>query len=97
MAMRLDLYFPRPLTREERTRCLIVVAGLSKSRRLRWVDGGYGAVISGTAMRKDRVRELLDEAEIPLERITSSLSDDEDAVADEVAKDGRERFRPMGR
>lgn len=100
MTMRIDVDFDRPLTREQRTEFLLIVAGLAKSRAAAWRDGGHGAVVTGTALGRERVAEALAATSLPVTAVCSSLSDDEDAVADDTpaaAGSGRERLRPMGR
>lgn len=100
MAMRLDIEFDRPLAGDERTRFLLAVAALAKSRGVRWIDGGHVAVVIGEAMGRELVTEVLRAESLPLREIRSSLNEDEDGEADDHDGDGDaklERLRPIGR
>ena len=100
MAMRIDIDFKKPLSKEERQLLTIEVASLAKSERLRVINGNYRAVIMGAAMSKEAISSVLEEAGLPVEKITSSLSDDENAEADEHPDDlgsAKESLRPIGR
>ncbi len=98
MAMRLDIEFSSPLSREERVVFLLAIAGLAKSRSVRWDRGGFAAVIIGEAMGRDRVSDTLRATTLPVTAIHSSLSEEEDEQADEGdTGSGRERLRPIGR
>jgi len=100
MAMRISVDFGRPLDSEQRTVFLLTVAQLAKSRRVRWVQGGHAAEIIGEAMGRERVERVLCEAELPVVRVESTLSADENASVEEApdaATSQRERLRPIGR
>ena len=91
--MTIELSFPRPLPREERTRILLAVAGLAAAKRVDFARNGYGATISGEALSLATVSRLLREAGVRLEGIRSSLQDSE-AGAQEAPG---EAFTPPGR
>ena len=98
--MRLEIEFPKPLDSEQRTRFLLAIAALAKSRSVRWIQGGHAAEVMGEAMGRERVGEALRVAEIPVRAIHSSLTAEEDEQADDQDGDdgsGRERLRPIGR
>ena len=100
MAMRLDIDFATPLTRDERIEFLLAIACLAKSRSVRWAQGGFGAVVLGEAMGRDRVADALRATGLPVAEIRSSLSEEEDEQADDGDGEGgpkRERLRPIGR
>lgn len=100
MTMRITVAFERPLDSEQRIVFLLNVAQLAKSRRVRWTDGGHGAEIIGTAMGRERVESILREAELPIERVESTLSADENALVEEAPDSEaslQERLRPIGR
>ncbi|MDA3963594.1 MAG: hypothetical protein PF961_22640 [Planctomycetota bacterium] len=100
MSMRIDVGFERPLNREQKVVFLLTIAGLAKSRSVRWTQGGHGAVIMGIAMGRERVAEALATTDLPVDSIHSSLSEEEDEQADDAlgaAGKGRERVRPIGR
>ena len=100
MAMRIDVDFKTPLTAEQRLSLTIEIACLAKSERLRIINGNFRAVIMGAAMSKETVANVLAEADLPVEKIMSSLSDDENAEADEHPDDlatAKESWRPIGR
>lgn len=96
MTMRLDVTFAKPLSREQRTRFLLVVSALAKTKRIAFVRGDFAAVISGEALGAAAVRDALAEEGLIIESITSSLAE---AVGAESAGAGahRERVRPIGR
>ncbi|TVR13895.1 MAG: hypothetical protein EA401_05795 [Planctomycetota bacterium] len=100
MAMRIDLEFAKPLSREQRISLHLALAALPKTARVRVIKGGHAVVVMGEALGVDRVRAALQEEGVQAERIRTSLSDEEDLRADEISEDhpdGRERLRPIGR
>ncbi|TVR46999.1 MAG: hypothetical protein EA402_01895 [Planctomycetota bacterium] len=100
MAMRMDVDFPRPLSREQRTAMLLALAALPKTSRVKLVRGGHGIVIMGEALGLDRVRSALEDEGLVIEAIRTSLAAEEDLLVDEVSDAhpaGKERLRPIGR
>jgi hypothetical protein len=99
MSMRIDIGFPKPLDREGRIRLLLALAPLAKSARVRVVEGGWAAIVRGEALGLAKVREALDEQGLAVDRMATSLPEDEDQSVDEVIPVvGRgERYRPLGR
>lgn len=100
MAMRIEIDFPKPLNRDQRTSLLLALAALPKTARVREVNGGFTAIVMGEALGVDRIRSALDDEGVVFERVRTSLGDEEDLRADEVSEDlpaGKERLRPIGR
>jgi len=98
--MRLDLRFRKPLDREQRTRVLLALAGLGKSRSARFSEGGHAVVLIGEAMGVARLREALAEQGLEPLAVSSSLPDAESALLDPSKAEQAattERLRPMGR
>jgi len=96
--MRLDIVFPRPLSRADRLAVLLAVAGLAKSDRVRFVRGDWQAVITGEGLAIASVRDALAEAGLAVESIATSLDEGEDRLLDDRADvAGPERVRPLGR
>lgn len=98
MAMRVQIEFTQPLSREQRTDVLVAMAGLAKSERIRFAKDGYQAEIFGEAMSCDHVRKALQTVGIAVSTARSSLIDEEDSAVDEPdVSSATERFRPIGR
>ncbi len=96
MTMRLEVAFAKPLSREQRTRFLLVVSALAKTKRIAFVRGDFAAVINGEALSAAAVRAALVEEGLVPESMASSLAE---PGAVETVGDGapRERVRPIGR
>ena len=98
MAMRIDLAFPRPLSRAERMRLVLVLGTLAKAERVRFGRGDRSAVVLGEGLATARVLHLLTEEGFICETIGSSLSPDEDQRMDDVPTGAtEERVKPLGR
>ena len=100
MAVRIDLEFSHPLGRDSRMDLRLAVADLAKAERIYFGRSGFSAVIMGEAMSRDRVIAKLNEFGLHPDKVISSLSEDEDAIADEEAnahKQGKERYKAIGR
>jgi hypothetical protein len=99
MAMRLDVEFARPLSREEKTLVLMAAAGLAKSDRVRFLRGDYRVVVMGEGLSVRRLRTALVEQGLGPTQVRSSLGEDEDAHADDLpgAEAPGERVRAIGR
>lgn len=97
--MRIDVSFREPVQGARRLEAALAVAVLVKSRSLYWLPGGWGAVIHGESMGRERVDATLREAGLPVEAVRSSLIEEEDEASDETAasRSARERLRPIGR
>jgi hypothetical protein len=94
VTIRLEVSFPRPLTREDRTRFLLAVSALATTKRVTWVRGHQGALVSGEALTAAVLRRALAEEGFPIEGIAGPVDEPADPAADPT---GRERFRPIGR
>ena len=97
MAMRIEVDFDQPLTKEQRTGFLLALAVLLKQRACAWWRGDC-AVVMGEALGLDRIRSALQEEGVPA--ACTSLHEEEDLRADDVSDDhpsGKERLRPIGR
>lgn len=100
MAMRLHIEFPQPLNKAQRTSLLLALAALPKAARVRFIDGGHGAVVMGEALGVDRVRSALLAEGVVAGIIHTSLSQEDDSKAEDMPEDttdGEERLRPIGR
>ncbi len=98
MGMRLELTFARPLSLEQQRRCLMALAGLAGSRRLRFLQGGFRAELLGEALDAGSVRQLLAEEKLPVEALDDGATPPEAASTEAASRDaGKERFRPLGR
>jgi hypothetical protein len=94
MTMRLEVGFPRPLTREDRTRFLLVVSALAATKRVTFIRGDQAALVTGEALAAATLRRVLTEESIPFETVVGQAEEPADPAADTGA---RERFRPIGR
>jgi hypothetical protein len=94
MTMRLEVSFPRPLAAAEQIRFLIAVSALAGAKRIRFLRGGYAAVVSGEGMSTPQLRRAVTEEGLSIESLRSSLSGDEDPAP---AAPPVERYRPIGR
>jgi hypothetical protein len=98
MAMRIDLEFARPLTRQERMRLVLVLGGLAKTERVRFGRGDRSAVVLGEGLASMRIQQVLLEEGFACESIVSSLPADEDQRLDDLsAGPAVERVKPPGR
>ena len=98
MAMRIDLAFPRPLTRADRMRLVLAMSTLAKAERVRFGRGDRTAVVLGEGLATARVLQVLTEEGFVCETITSSLSADEDQRMDDVPTGAsEEQVKPLGR
>ena len=98
MAMRIDLAFPRPLTRADRMRLVLALGTLAKAERVRFGRGDRTAMVVGEGLATARVQQLLAEEGFTCEAVVSSLSPDEDQRMDDVpASAVEERVKPLGR
>ena len=97
--MRLDVEFPRPLDRQQRTRALVAIATLTKATKVRFIKGDRVVVIMAEALSARRVQEELTEAGLAPEQVISSLDPEIDAHCDDAIQDAasKERFRAIGR
>ena len=98
MAMRIDLAFPRPLSRAERMRLVLALSTLAKAERVHFGRGDRTAVVLGEGLASARVLQLLTEEGFVCETVTTSLSPDEDQRMDDVPTGtSEERVKPLGR
>ena len=100
MAMRIEVDFEKPLTREQRSGFLLAMAVLPKTSRVRFLEGGFKAQVMGEALGLDRIRSALNDEQVPFAALRTSLHEEEDLRADDVSDDhpaGKERLRPIGR
>ena len=98
MAVRIDIEFPYPLGKETRTDFLLAIGDLAKAERVYFGRSGFNAVVMGEAMSREKVIAKLREYGLQPESVVSSLSEEEDSVADEKPSAGRtERYKPIGR
>ncbi|MFW5844989.1 MAG: hypothetical protein ACOCXJ_02055 [Planctomycetota bacterium] len=96
--MRVRIFFDTPLDADARVRMQLAIAGLAKSSRMRWIEGGRGVLVIGEAMSRERVGEALQEQDLQPTHIESSLDEDENAEADDVeVTSTKERLRAIGR
>jgi hypothetical protein len=94
MTMRLEVGFARPLGRDERTRVLLVVSALAGTRRVQFVRGDQGAVVTAEALSAAALRRVLAEEGIAVEAVVAPV---EEPAEEGVDPSRQERFRPIGR
>jgi hypothetical protein len=94
MTMRLEVGFARPLGRDERTRVLLVVSALAGTRRVQFVRGDQGAVVTAEALTAAALRRALAEEGIAVEAVIAPV---EEPTEEGVDPSRQERFRPIGR
>jgi hypothetical protein len=99
MAMRLDVEFARPLSRQDKSLVLLAAAGLAKSERVRFLRGDYRVVVVGEGLSVRRLRAALVELGLGPTQVRSSLGEEEDAHADDLPGGDApgERVRAIGR
>lgn len=97
--MRLDVDFPRVLTRDEQVNVLVAIATLTKAQKVRFIHAGRTAVVLAEGLSARRVQEALTEAGQAVERVTSSLDAEVDLLCDDLEQDteNKERIRAIGR
>jgi hypothetical protein len=97
--MRIDVEFPRPLSRAQRAQLLVAMSTLSKAQKVRFIKGYRAMVLMGEGIGIARVRDEITELGLTPERVESSLDPDIDAHCDDAAQDAanKERFRAIGR
>ena len=92
--MRLEVSFPRPLTRDDRTRFLLVVSALAATRRVTFIRGDQAALVTAEALEPATLRKALAEDGIAIEGVVGPVAEPAEPAA---AAGGKERFRPIGR
>jgi hypothetical protein len=95
--MRLEINFERPLNTETKTRLLLALGALAKTRQIRFLRGDHVAVVFGEALGAQPVMQALaDEGVVP-SSITTSLDELGASLADEQPDAKKERVRAIGR
>ena len=95
--MRLELGFDRPLSSETKTRLLLALGALAKTRQVKFLRGDHVVLVFGEALGVQPVLQALaDEGVVPTSA-TTSLDEQGASLADELPDSKKERVRAIGR
>lgn len=99
MTMVIRMTFPQVLDKEQQTRSMLAAGSLGKCERVCFIDDYAGMQLSGEALSEEGVRDAFAEQGVDIQTIFSSLSAEENDMADDRLNDGvkKERLRPVGR
>lgn len=95
--MSVTLAFDRPLNQDAKTRLLLAVGALAKTRRVRFAKGDYGAIVYGEALGTTLLLEALAAEGVVPASATTSLDELGASLADDQPDSKKERVRAIGR
>ncbi len=99
MAMKMTVIFAHALDQESEVRARLAAASLAKCNRMYFNEENTELYLSGEALSIERINEAFKEQELAFKQVLSTLSEEENEMADDVLEDGvkKERVRPIGR